>query len=53
MLGYELKDLEEMRDAVYRASVYLPPNESNDITREGLNKVADFLAGLAAEGHFE
>ena len=53
MLGYEAKDLEEMRDAVYRASVYLPPNESNDITREGLNKVADFLGGLWAEGYFD
>lgn len=53
MLGYEAKDLEEMRDAVYRATVYLPPNESNDNTRAGLHKVADLLAGLNAEGYFD
>ena len=53
MLGYELKDLEEMRDAIYRATVYLPPNESNDATRAGLHKAADLLAGLWSEGYFD
>lgn len=53
MLGYELEDIEEMKDAIYRASTYLPLNESNDATRAGLNKATDLLNGLWAEGYFD
>ena len=53
MLGYELKDLDQMRDAIYLATIYLPPNESYDEVRAGLHKVADFLGGLWAEGYFD
>jgi len=53
MLGYEAKDFQEMKEALYRAKVYLPQNESNDVIRAGLDKIDDFIDGLEAEGHFE
>jgi len=53
MLGYELKDFQEMKEALYRAKVYLPQNESNDAIRAGLEKVDDFLDGLDSEGYFD
>ena len=49
MLGYEMSDLDEMRAAVTKAlydSKGLP-------TEKALEKTADFLDGLWAEGYFD
>jgi hypothetical protein len=53
MLGYELTDTDHMREAIYRAKIYLPPNEDNDYVRAGLEKAEDLINGLLAEGHFD
>ncbi len=49
MLGYTLNDLDEMRAVVTKA-LY----DSNGLpTEKGLEKTADFLDGLWAEGYFD
>ena len=49
MLGYTIDDLDDMRAAVTKA-LY----DSNGLpTEKGLEKTADFLDGLWAEGYFD
>lgn len=51
MLGYTVKDVEEMLSALDIASSYLPQNTSNEETSANLDKVGDLLEGLLSEGH--
>lgn len=49
MLGYEMADLDEMRAAVTKA-LY---DSKGMPTEKGLEKAADLLDGLWAEGYFD
>ena len=51
MLGYGIKDIYDMQNAIDVAISYIPQNSSNDSIREGLISTSDLLEGLLAEGH--
>jgi hypothetical protein len=51
MLGYELKDLNKMINAIKLAKSYVPENKARILT--GLDSADDLLQGLWAEGYFD
>lgn len=51
MLGYDIEDLNIMRDMVDQSTLYIPPAQEG-ITI-GLNMVKSFLDGLWSEGYFD
>ena len=53
MLGYGIKDIYDMQDAIELAIPYIPANSSNDSVREGLLSAFSLLEGLVAEGHIQ
>lgn len=58
MLGYSLKDLEEMVNAVHDAKLFYITNDEDEYVKDsemvkGLLKTVDFLQGLWAEGYFD
>ena len=50
MLGYKEDDILTMMACIHVAKYYLPPNNSNDEIRSGLNDAYNFFDGLLAEG---
>ena len=58
MLGYTVKDLEEMTNSIHDAKLYYLLREDleqgdEDSIVDGLLKTMDFLQGLWAEGYFD